>query len=80
MDKMYKFLRTLKPAIQKRIKKAMVLIRRNELVDLDVKSLKGKPNYYRCRVGNIRIIFVNTTKNSNTIVYIQFRGQAYKNL
>lgn len=47
--------------------------------DGDIKSLKGKKGFLRCRVGDWRIIFVQDIENERLIIYhIASRGTVYK--
>jgi len=80
MDRILKFLRTLSPKFRQRILDAAALIIAQKTENLDVMPLKGKKNWFRCRVGNVRIIFIRLESGVNIIHEIQFRGKAYKKL
>ena len=53
---------------------------RGELVNIDVKKLKGEwKGYFRIRKGRLRIIFsIDTSSRSLYVERIDFRGDAYK--
>jgi mRNA interferase RelE/StbE len=53
---------------------------RGDLVNIDVKKLKGQwKGYFRIRKGRLRIIFsVDTSSTSLYIERIDFRGGAYR--
>lgn len=45
----------------------------------DIAKLKGREDYYRMRVGNIRIIFkVNGNRKTIYVEKIEYRGKAYR--
>jgi mRNA-degrading endonuclease RelE of RelBE toxin-antitoxin system len=71
-----KFLRKLSKPLRNRLILALELIELNKLKSLDVKSLVGNEELYRCRVGKIRIIF-RKTEQGNKIIEIGFRGGVY---
>ena len=77
MDKVQKFLRTLDP---KRWHKAVAVLRAiqgNNLNSLDIRPLEGQKGHFRCRMGNIRFLFVRI--NGQNVVYdADFRGNMYK--
>jgi mRNA-degrading endonuclease RelE of RelBE toxin-antitoxin system len=56
-DKVAKFLRKLSGKKLDEVERTMELILANRLSDLDIKKLKGHDDFYRVRVGRIRIIF-----------------------
>ena len=46
---------------------------------LDIKKISWKPNFYRCRTGQIRIIFYE--ENEEYFIFdIDFRWRIYKGL
>lgn len=68
-----KFIRKQSKEMQKRI-----LIAINKLPEGDVKKLKGFGNYYRLRVGDIRVIFQKDGDRLKILVIdIGNRGQIY---
>lgn len=76
MEKYVKFLRKLPGFLQNRLLATVNKIASNDLKNLDIKSLTGEGNFYRCRVGKIRIIFEKKEKH-NIIHDIGFRGNIY---
>lgn len=77
MEKYIKFLRRLPRHLQLRLITAISRIAKNNLAGLDVKQLEGGSEFYRCRVGKIRIIFAKKEKQ-NVIIDVGFRGNIYK--
>lgn len=56
-------------------------IQKGDLSGLDVKSLKGRKNLYRVRVGNHRIIFTVNDQGKHNILLIAKRNEkTYKDL
>ena len=45
--------------------------------DLDIKKMDGSKNYYRCRIGKIRIIFFEEN-GQYYIDKVWYRGDIYK--
>ncbi len=80
MDRILKLLRTLSPKLRERILDAAALIIAHKTENLDIKPLKGKKNWFRCRVGDIRIIYIRLESGVNIIHDVQFRGKVYKKL
>lgn len=77
MNTVEKFLRKLDAAQRKNIMTAMRLIATNDLSTLDIAPLKGMRHSFRCRAGNVRILF-HQREGENTIYDIGFRGSIYK--
>lgn len=77
MDKIEKFLRKIDPKLRSKLIKAIALIAANDLDRLDIKPLKGLKNGYRCRIGNIRIVFMHMD-GTNIIYDIGYRGRMYR--
>lgn len=77
MDNIRKFLAKLDPKRAKHVIAALRLIEANNFSQLDIKPLKGMKNMYRCRIGDIRILF---TKHGGTAIVfdIGFRGNIYE--
>mgnify|MGYP000029404866 CR=1 FL=1 len=78
MDRIQKFLRTLQPKLRMRLIETLDAITANRLEKLDIQPIKGKKNWFRCRVGDIRIVFARMTPGVNVIVEVRFRGKAYR--
>lgn len=79
MQDYVKFLRKLPKHLRERVVTVVLKIGNNDLKTLDLKILKGKSRFYRCRVGKIRIIF-EQREMSNIIYHIGFRGDVYKGM
>lgn len=78
MDAIEKFFRKLTPKQQQKLREALKALAANQLTRLDIKPLAGKKGWFRCRVGNIRIIFIRTSAGKHVIYAIDFRGSVYK--
>lgn len=80
MNQIEKILSKLQPRMRDRVRDAYVAILQNKLKHFDVKPLKGKKNWFRCRVGDIRIIFARISSGENVILEVRYRDQAYRNI
>ena len=80
MDRLTKLLRKLPVKLSKRVAEAADAIVTNKLEGLDIKPLKGKRGWYRCRIGDIRLIFVRTESGQNILHDVRYRDQAYRDL
>ncbi len=78
MDRIAKFLRKLQPKLRQQLKDVIAQLARNETKGLDISPMSGKPNWYRCRVGAIRIVYFKNEEGSVVIYKIGFRGDVYK--
>ena len=78
MDRIHKFLPKLSTKPRERVIAAIAAITNNHLEGMDVKPLKGKKGWFRCRLGDIRIIFVRTQSHTNVVVEVDFRGKVYR--
>lgn len=78
MDRIEKFLRKLDPERFAKVRAVQLAIERNDIKGLDVKPYRGQKGMFRCRTGDIRILFVRTGTGENVIVDIDFRGNIYK--
>lgn len=76
MQKYVKFLRRLPRQLRERLIAAVERISNGELNHLDIKPLVSKGNFYRCRIGKVRIVF-EKRGNENIIHDIGFRGNVY---
>lgn len=77
MQKYVKFLRRLPKPLRSRLIAVIEKIVKNDLKNLDSKPLvSASGNFYRCRVGKIRIIF-EKGEAGNIIYDIGFRGDIY---
>jgi mRNA interferase RelE/StbE len=77
-DKITKFIKSLNKKTRERLKARLITLRKDPYKSSnDIKKLQGyKENYYRLRMGDIRIIY---TINNNGIDYvdIDYRGNIY---
>ncbi len=80
MDRITKILRKLPAKLQKRVADAADAIAANRIGGLDIKPLKGRKGWYRCRIGDIRLIFVRTADGQNILNDVRYRDQAYRDL
>lgn len=80
MDSIEKFLGKLQKKYRMRAIDTIDAILANRLNGLDIKPVKGKKNWFRCRIGDIRIVFIRTRPGINVIYDIRFRGKAYRDI
>lgn len=73
MEDYVKFLQRLPKKLRLKLIQAVSLITENKLENLDIKPLSGQFSLFRCRVGQIRIIF-QKMDDGNWIMDIGFRG------
>lgn len=76
MLKYIKFLQKLPKSLREKLILVVQRIAKNDLKNLDIKPLVANGDFYRCRVGKIRIIF-EKRKEENIIHDIGFRGDIY---
>ncbi|PIZ74962.1 type II toxin-antitoxin system RelE/ParE family toxin [Candidatus Peregrinibacteria bacterium CG_4_10_14_0_2_um_filter_41_8] len=76
MKKYLKFLARLPVPLRAKLLLTIADIVNGNLKNLDVIPLTGSENYYRCRVGKLRIIFEKTDTETR-IHNIAFRGTTY---
>ena len=77
MEKYLKFIfQKVSGKLQKRLFQAVYDILSNNISKLDIKKMKETKNLFRCRIGDIRIVFEKTTKG-NIIKKINKRGDVY---
>lgn len=77
MDKLEKFLRVLDPKRRQRALTVLRALQEHDLGSLDIRPLKGKKGHFRCRIGEIRFLFVRIN-GQNHIYDVDFRGNVYK--
>jgi len=77
VDRVEKFFRKINPKLRRKIIEVIRRIKDSKLDGLDVRPLKGLKGAYRCRVGNVRILFIKGPSGS-TIFEVGFRGDVYK--
>lgn len=64
------------PFSRNRLIQVINRIANGDLQNLDIKRLEGAANIYRCRIGDVRIIF-EKTEHENVVRDIGFRGNVY---
>lgn len=79
MDEFNKFLRKADAKLKAQLRKAMHAIMEDKLCGFDIAPLVGQQNMFRCRIRNVRIIFMRTV-HGNVLCSIGFRGNVYKML
>ena len=77
MNRLYKFLRMLESSRRKKLVAVLRCIESGEMDCLDISSLKGYKDHYRCRIGSVRIIFAKRDSKYQ-VVDIGFRQDIYK--
>ena len=77
MELYQKFLQKLPAFLQLKLLHAVDRIAKNDLKGLDIKALQGNRDFFRCRIGKLRIIF-EKKEGMNIVRDIRFRGGAYK--
>jgi len=77
-DKIIKFINSLDKKTRERLKKRLIDLKTNPFKSTnDIKKLKGnKENFYRLRMGKIRIIYKINDKDIE-IIDIDYRGNIY---
>ena len=78
MDQVEKFLRLLDAKRRAKVLNALRAIRAGDIANLDIKKLQGNNHLYRCRIGNVRIIFGRKPDGTFFPIDAHFRGSAYK--
>lgn len=69
-------MRKLPPKLRAKLISTIDKIATNSLSRLDIKPLVSKGKFFRCRIGEVRIIF-EKRKGENFIHDIGFRGNIY---
>lgn len=77
MNRMEKFLKKVDASLRVRIIHALEKLGRGEADRLDIKPLTGYKGWYRCRVGDVRIIFRKDISGDFIVENIDFRGRVY---
>ena len=78
MDRISKFLRVLTRPLRDRVDEAMMQILAGDVQRLDVYPLVGWSGYFRCRVGNVRIVYRKYPGGRCGIVEVGFRKDVYR--
>lgn len=79
-DKITKFLQKLSRKEREKVLAAFTLVYTGDLSSLDVKSLTGKRDYFRIRVGRIRIIVERIDGIYEVVAVLNRDERTYKNL
>ncbi len=77
MDRVKKFLRQLDSKRGKRASAVLRAIQANQLDGLNIKPLEGQKGHFRCRVGDMRFLFVRI-EGQNYVYDGNFRSSIYK--
>ena len=80
MDQIRKFTRKLNAKLRKHVEEVIEHILLNHWEGLDIKPLQGKQGWFRCRIGDIRILFVRLPNGVLVLKRAGFRGEVYKGL
>lgn len=75
-DKISKFIAALNTKMRAKLKKKLVDLKANPFKGQDIKKLTGFNDFYRLRMGKIRIIY-RVVNNDIEIVDIDYRGNIY---
>lgn len=73
-----KYLASLTGAQQSKIKDIIAMIEKNQRSTLDIMPMKGEKNVWRCRVGDLRIVFRKDDQWDILISKLLPRGDIYK--
>ena len=77
MDKFSKFVAKLDLHMQARVLGAALAIEGNTWQGLDIKPLQGRKNHFRCRIGDVRLLFVRLAPRQYKVIAAGFRGNIY---
>ena len=75
MDRILKFILKLGKKDREWVLEAYYAILENRLDALDIKQMEGRKCWFRCRIGNIRIVFVRISAGANIIQEVNFRDK-----
>lgn len=78
MDRNQKFLKRLNNKEFTVVEKVLQKILIRDTAGLDIKKLSGYRDVYRVRIGNIRIIFIDTGDHSEVLEISRGSEQTYK--
>lgn len=79
MDRFEKFLRAQRKCDRQLIVHLIARILSGDVSNLDIKQLSGLENFFRCRKGDIRIIFRKVSDHVQ-LIDVDFRKNVYKRL
>lgn len=79
MDRNQKFLKRLNNKEFVAVEKVLQQILIGDTTSLDIKKLSGYRDIYRVRIGNIRIIFLDTENDTEVLEISRRSEQTYKN-
>lgn len=80
MNQIEKFLKKLEKKLALQLAEVLQNIIVLNIKQYDVKKMKGFQDFYRIRVGKIRIIFSKSGQKHGLPIYIEYRGKVYKKL
>jgi len=75
-----KFIKKLNPKLKEKLRNLFETLKSNPLPfrEYDLKKLKGTENFYRIRIGSIRVIYeINEIEGKIYIHFVGFRERAY---
>ena len=78
VDRFLKFLAKLEPRLRERVLHVSTLIEAGRWEGMNIRPLRGYKNQFRCRIGDIRLIFTRTESGHYQVIKADFRGNIYK--
>lgn len=78
MDKIEKLLKKLHKIEFQTVMMMVEKILNNDASDLDIKKLTGQRNIFRARIGNIRIIFLKSSRDIEILEIMRRSDKTYK--
>ena len=80
MDKISKALKNFSDKEKKLVKEILLKLKRDSLINLEIRKLKGYQDIFRIRQGKIRIIYKKTNNQIKLLVIEKKPDTAYRNL
>ncbi len=77
MDQTEKFIRKLRPSDRRRLMAVLEDLLLGNVRNYDVRKLRGSGDFYRIRMGKIRIVFTKGDEGI-VIVAVDFRKDVYR--
>lgn len=78
MDRFEKFICRIDAKLRLRVLDAAEKILRGDFEGLDIQRMRGNERLYRCRIGDVRILFAQGSTDEFFLVDADFRGRIYK--
>ena len=79
MDKISKLLKKLSLRERKETKNILLKVNKGDLINLDVKKLKGKRDIFRIRKGDLRVIFYKINNSIRVLAIERKSSKTYGN-